>query len=267
MKKEICERCGKSLEGLAHTTSKLNTEVICMECKQEERAMQLYKFASLLEDEQCRAGNLNYEGVLNDRKYCLLDFKTKISGEIRHFKFVGINKLYDDELCPDELYIIELNHNGKSIEELTSWKEVEIPRMLAFAEAVNQMSRKEKDVEIIHLHDTLKTFLNEVVTDEVAVTCAGREVPKYISKGCFNQKYELLLCTENYAYYGDEEFLVTDACTGKLLADNAFAENGYWRSLEAINKGEDKILYIREGYEDAVNEQLDEIRKEMDENE
>lgn len=271
MKKEICERCGKSLEGLAHTTSKLNTEVICTDCKQEERAMQLYKFASCIEDEQCRAGNLNYEGVLNDYQYCLLECKIEVCGEKRHFKFIGTVEIYDDELTAEEVYVVELNRDGKSVVEFNitslTWAGSKITPAHAFAMEVNRSTRKEKSSEILHLHDTVKLFLEEKAPNIVAVTCAEREVPKYITIGLFHEQYELLLCTNQYAYYGDDDFVMVDACTGELIADNAFAENGYWQTLEAIIKGEEKILYIREEDEDAVNEQLDEIRKEMDENE
>ena len=57
----ICERCGK--ETNTHTTSRFNTEDICLECEEIERNHPDYQKAKDAEMEAVRAGNYNFEGI------------------------------------------------------------------------------------------------------------------------------------------------------------------------------------------------------------
>lgn len=58
-----CDRCGKNLT--VRTMSILNTDVLCMECKEEETKHPAYKKACEAELEEVRNGNYNYRGLLN----------------------------------------------------------------------------------------------------------------------------------------------------------------------------------------------------------
>lgn len=57
----VCDRCRK--ETSAHTMSIFNTDNICMECYDKERAHPAYDEAKRLEGEAVAKGNYNYRGV------------------------------------------------------------------------------------------------------------------------------------------------------------------------------------------------------------
>ena len=57
-----CQRCGK--ETNVHIMSMLNTDEICMECKEEERTHPLYERARVAEHAEVVKGNYNYKGLL-----------------------------------------------------------------------------------------------------------------------------------------------------------------------------------------------------------
>ena len=63
MENNGCERCLKE----TNTTSMswLNTEMLCMECKEEEKKHPQYEEAKKLELENVRNGNYNYPGLLS----------------------------------------------------------------------------------------------------------------------------------------------------------------------------------------------------------
>lgn len=56
-----CQRCGE--ETSITTMSYFNTQIICMECDEKERAHPDFKKAQEAEIAQVRAGNYNYEGI------------------------------------------------------------------------------------------------------------------------------------------------------------------------------------------------------------
>ena len=57
-----CDRCGGSLEK-GRTMSMINTECICLECKEKEQKDPQYKEAQSAEMEQVKQGNYNYKGI------------------------------------------------------------------------------------------------------------------------------------------------------------------------------------------------------------
>lgn len=58
----ICDRCGKP-NGNVTIMSKFNTDIICMDCKVEEKNHPDYQRASDAELAECKKGNLNFEGI------------------------------------------------------------------------------------------------------------------------------------------------------------------------------------------------------------
>jgi hypothetical protein len=56
-----CQRCGK--ETLSYTMSFFNTQEICPECTERERAHPEFERAREAELEACRGGNLNFPGI------------------------------------------------------------------------------------------------------------------------------------------------------------------------------------------------------------
>lgn len=57
----ICDRCGK--ETLGHTMSYFNTDEICFECRDTERAHPMFEEARRIEAEHVRAGDYNFQGI------------------------------------------------------------------------------------------------------------------------------------------------------------------------------------------------------------
>jgi len=56
-----CERCGAKT--ISTMMSMFNTQNCCRSCIDRERAHTLYPSARSVEEEQVKAGNLNFEGI------------------------------------------------------------------------------------------------------------------------------------------------------------------------------------------------------------
>lgn len=57
-----CDRCGGSLEQ-GRIMSMLNTDCICLACKEKEKARSDYEEAVKAEHEEIKKGNYNYKGI------------------------------------------------------------------------------------------------------------------------------------------------------------------------------------------------------------
>ena len=58
----FCDRCGGSLDQ-GRIMSMLNTDCICLACKEKEKASSDYEEASKAELEEIKKGNYNYKGI------------------------------------------------------------------------------------------------------------------------------------------------------------------------------------------------------------
>lgn len=67
MYREFCDRC-KGPTNNTTTTSMFNMDVICMNCKEEEKKDPEYEAASKAELEAIRKGVKNYPGAMPDYK-------------------------------------------------------------------------------------------------------------------------------------------------------------------------------------------------------
>lgn len=67
MQRDNCDRCGKSTNG-ATTMSVFNEDVICMDCKKEEKNDPEYGAAVEAEREATMRGDRNYKGALPNYK-------------------------------------------------------------------------------------------------------------------------------------------------------------------------------------------------------
>ena len=67
MYRDKCDRCGESTNGTT-TMSVFNEDVICMDCKKEEKNDPEYEAAVEAESEEIRKGNNNYKGVMPEYK-------------------------------------------------------------------------------------------------------------------------------------------------------------------------------------------------------
>jgi hypothetical protein len=67
MRRDNCDRCGQSTNGVT-TMSVFNEDVICMDCKKEEKNDPEYGAAVEAENEEIRKGNTNYKGAIPDYK-------------------------------------------------------------------------------------------------------------------------------------------------------------------------------------------------------
>ena len=64
---ESCSRCGGAL--IARSMSRMNEDVLCMDCLELEKAHPRYQEAIEAELEQVKAGNYNYPGLFAGRRY------------------------------------------------------------------------------------------------------------------------------------------------------------------------------------------------------
>lgn len=67
MQRDNCDRCGKSTNG-STTMSVFNEDVICMNCKKEEKNDPEYGAAVEAEREATMRGDRNYKGALPNYK-------------------------------------------------------------------------------------------------------------------------------------------------------------------------------------------------------
>ncbi|NLM43221.1 MAG: gamma-glutamylcyclotransferase [Clostridiales bacterium] len=67
LKIQSCERCGARLD--LRIMSKMNEDIICLNCFQEERNHPYYEAAAKKEAEEVAAGNYNYRGMFAGQKY------------------------------------------------------------------------------------------------------------------------------------------------------------------------------------------------------
>lgn len=65
--KAFCDRCGKKLS--IRIMSKMNTDVLCLDCIEKEKEHPLYKQANKAELEQVQQGNYNYPGLFAKQKW------------------------------------------------------------------------------------------------------------------------------------------------------------------------------------------------------
>jgi len=67
MHRDNCDRCDQPTNGVT-TMSVFNEDVICMNCKKEEKKDPEYGAAVEAEGEEIRKGNNNYKGVIPNYK-------------------------------------------------------------------------------------------------------------------------------------------------------------------------------------------------------
>lgn len=60
---EKCARCGTSLKNKAHIMSMFNEDILCMQCKEEEKKNVRYKEAVEADIEEIKKGNYNFKGI------------------------------------------------------------------------------------------------------------------------------------------------------------------------------------------------------------
>jgi len=58
----FCDRCGGGLDQ-GRIMSMLNTDCICLACKEKEMASSDYEAAAKAEQEEIKKGNYNYKGI------------------------------------------------------------------------------------------------------------------------------------------------------------------------------------------------------------
>lgn len=100
-----------------------------------------------------------------------------------------------------------------------------------------------KQYEKIYLDQRLQKFVDSFHSKRKIVTVEnGLDIPKRIVQG--TMIYELDLVTDKYIYYvWYEDFLMLDTQTHEVVSDNFFASVGYEQSLEAIQNGEETVIW------------------------
>ena len=64
-----CVRCGKEFKGGAKTLSRMNMDIICVNCKEAERKHPEFDRACRANLRELRRGNYDFKGIFNGQKY------------------------------------------------------------------------------------------------------------------------------------------------------------------------------------------------------
>lgn len=181
----------------------------------------------------------------------LLEFKID-GGGMRHFEIHGDTKEtildFSDNPYLDfsdiEMYEIKEGTQTPYEPVATAWA---TGRKLTVYDAtddvINRMVRNQtEDFEVLYVREDIKEFVDNYRKNK-ALVFAEREIPYRIINNKYISAYELHLATDSFLYYMNcDEMIMLRTASGELVSDNYFAEVGYYESLEAIEKGEEKKL-------------------------
>lgn len=102
---KLCDRCSNDLT--TRMMSKMNQDILCMDCIKAEKSHPEFKRADIAELEQVKSGNYNYEGLFVGQKY---PFGKYCSEKDCWFNMPELNISIDDGqekiiLCPNHAVI------------------------------------------------------------------------------------------------------------------------------------------------------------------
>lgn len=124
----------------------------------------------------------------------------------------------------------------------TTWHGSKLTGMDAITDVLSRYARKDTSIKILFMEDTIKTYLDALCQDIIETEIGI--VPKRIVYGSFLDIYHLELVTDQYIYYSYDSIIVMLSAEDRgVIADNYFAEVGYFNSEEAIAHGTEKQLY------------------------
>lgn len=95
---KTCDRCGGSLDG-GRIMSMLNTDCLCLSCKNKEQQHQKYKQGTETELAEIKKGNYNYRGLLKEQK-----ITNKLLEQILEIRDLGKYNMFDVSGVQKEAY-------------------------------------------------------------------------------------------------------------------------------------------------------------------
>lgn len=183
------------------------------------------------------------------------------SNDLKIEKDKSIPKWY---LSYDELSIIEVKDDAKVDYKVTgsNWVGKQFDKDDAFSSILLEIFRNSLDVEVLFIHPTIQTFINNY--KEVVCVSDNREILKTIINEV-NWKldeYKLEFATNFFAYYSnvDGEMIMIRVQDGSIATNmEFFAIQGIISSIKDIKKGEEKLLYgsykeYEEVYKDCLED-------------
>ena len=182
----------------------------------------------------------------------LMEFVLKEAGENKedlHFIAYGNfnTKTFKCEKFPLPLFsdiTLQKVENGNAIDwapTATTWAGIPINSEDAMESMVGRLTAGDETVEVIYLSDEIQKFVTQY-KEEIAFEYEGRKIPKYIYHGT-DGTLDLAFATDHFCYYGLEDLIMLRTNNGELVSDNAFAEIGFYDSVEAVKGKEEKHLY------------------------
>lgn len=103
-------------------------------------------------------------------------------------------------------------------------------------------TQKNEECSIHYLEENLKCALDSPVYEKAIMN--GREIPLRMLNSDM-EVMQLLMATDKYLYYSHDDFyMMVGADTLETISNNYFAEVGFEYSLEAIQNGEEKLIWI-----------------------
>lgn len=187
---------------------------------------------------------------------CIIECSFLVEGTTRQFKFMGHGAMEDDELDFSNVRVVELVGSEYVDFEITAttWAGHKLDEYDAIVDIISRLSRKEEGFTLIYAHDLIKNHVQEL-WNKGMVLIHGREVPKCICHGYDLSPYNLSFATERFLYYDSIDcFLMLDAKTSSVIADNYFAGICVYESISAIMAGNETLVYLDTDFEESYEQ-------------
>lgn len=171
----------------------------------------------------------------------------------RHFEIWTDNLNFDvqdgSELCytVDNIMMYEWTSEGKKPfrPNKTAWAGYEITVYHAFDDLMNRLTRNETGiVSVLYLDSEIKAHV-ESFRKKPALEFEGRKIPYEVIYE--REVYHLAYATDRFLYYVDKYdtlIIMLHTNDGTLVADNAFAEIGFYESQQDVEEGKEKAVEI-----------------------
>lgn len=187
----------------------------------------------------------NYPQLVKEQSDArLVECVMTVDGQKRRFHFDGEVELDGNTLEFYDVRITEVKAEGDVIfvPKGYTWSGAKIDVEYAICDVIARYSRMEHGFEMLYQNDIIQSFVDQLRKETVKTE--DLELPKMIVYGSFLNVYELYLVTDKYTYYSSEDlYVMLETDSREVIADNYFAEVGYADSVDAIRKGEEKMLW------------------------
>lgn len=145
----------------------------------------------------------------------------------------------------DNLRIYEVVEGKKVPYDVSgkTWSGEDVDEEFALADVISRYTRAALSAEFLYMAPRLEKALKPYIED-MELSAVHRISPKVLYDSLM-EEYTLALATDEYTYYrtDGDAYLMLETATGEVVADDYFAECGYSDSEEAVEEGEEILLF------------------------